>query len=333
MRFRERHGFTLVELLVVIAIIGILIALLLPAVQAAREAARRSRCSNNLKQIGLALQNYHDVHKKFPHGTRSPYAAPNWRVMLLPFMEQGSLYDSLDTNSQSSLGGFMSACAAASTYGYGTGAHAVLKGLAVPGWNCPSNANSPTADVGCNYDRGQVHDYTGIAGATPDPGGRTNVCAAGISAYGGIACENGTLYPNGWVRMAEVIDGTSNVMVVGEQSGTVGNSDLRASYHGGWAGFNSSARPSAQTAGGTYYGAGVTTIYIYPINADSTTFCINPSGCNSSYDLNTVLNSEHPGGVQSGFVDGSVHFLSETIEMDTLRRLAARDDGQVLGEY
>lgn len=110
-RVRSRWGFTLVELLVVIAIIGILIALLLPAVQAAREAARRSTCRNNMKQIGLALHNYHDVHKTFPIGAQ-PSHRPNWRYSILPGLEQLSLYQSLNIS-----GAWHSACNASSTYG------------------------------------------------------------------------------------------------------------------------------------------------------------------------------------------------------------------------
>src|SRR5512135_122792 len=100
----QSRGFTLIELLVVIAVIGILVALLLPAVQAAREAARRMQCSNNLKQIGLALHNYHDANKKFPFGSRggSSWAqtgikdGTNWRVSILPYLEQTALYSKLN---------------------------------------------------------------------------------------------------------------------------------------------------------------------------------------------------------------------------------------------
>ncbi|MFM9068057.1 MAG: DUF1559 domain-containing protein [Planctomycetota bacterium] len=94
---KRRPGFTLVELLVVIAIIGILVALLLPAVQAAREAARRTQCLNNLKQLGLALHNYHDSRRSFPAGASPNVTAFNWRVAIWPFMEQQSLFDQCDT--------------------------------------------------------------------------------------------------------------------------------------------------------------------------------------------------------------------------------------------
>jgi len=332
---RDVRAFTLVELLVVIAIIGILIALLLPAVQAAREAARRSQCSNNLKQLGLALQNYHDTYLTFPHGSRFPIGAPNWRVGILPFMEQGALYDQVDISSQANIGGFSSKRDGNASYGYGTGRNAVFKGLVVPGWVCPSNQFSPTARSGLttyqNEDNGQIHDYVGIAGAYPDPAGRANVCGAGPNNYGGVFCENGMLFPNGWVNMRDALDGTSNTLIVGEQSGRVGTLDVRACYHAGWAGFNTPLRPASHLSPGDYWGSGITTIR-YPINSDLTV-CVSGSGCDNTYDANTVLNSMHPGGANNLLVDGSVRFLAETIDFATLRRLGSKNDGQVVGEY
>jgi prepilin-type N-terminal cleavage/methylation domain-containing protein len=329
-------GFTLVELLVVIAIIGILVALLLPAVQAAREAARRSRCSNNLKQIGLALQNYHDTHRKFPHGTRWPIGAPNWRIMVLPYLEQTALYRQLDIKSQADIGGFSTEREDRTGQGYGTAGNAILAGLVVPGFNCPSSPHSTNASgqnpTYNNRSKGQTHDYVGIAGATPDPAGRSTACSPLISRYGGnIFCENGILYPDGWVNIAAVLDGTSHAIIVGEQSGLVGTADIRACYHAGWAGFynndNRGVTPSAMRADGDYWGSGVTTIR-YPINLDTPL-----GGCDATYDANTVLNSHHPSGVMSTFADGSVHFLSDSIDLETIRRLAAKDDGKPLGEW
>ena len=328
------RGFTLVELLVVIAIIGILIALLLPAVQAAREAARRIQCTNQIKQLGLALHSYHDSFKTFPHGTRCLIGAPNWRVAILPYMEQSALYQSLDINSQANVGGFTSARedSNSTTYGYGTGRNAVLAGLTVPGWNCPSNmfptnasGQTPTYN---NKEKGQTHDYVGIAGATPDPVGRTSVCSA-VTGYGGIFCENGLLFPNGWQGLRDATDGTANTLLVGEQSGRIGTKDIRADYQGGWSGFTTCSRPAQMT--GSPWGAGITTVR-YPINADST-ICGSGSGCDATYDGNTVLNSFHPGGTNGLLADGSVHFLQENMDMETLRRLASRDDGQVVGEF
>ncbi|NLX95632.1 MAG: DUF1559 domain-containing protein [Rhodopirellula sp.] len=322
---RQRHrGFTLVELLVVIAIIGILIALLLPAVQAAREAARRTQCTNQLKQIGLALQNYHDTQRKFPHGTRYPGGSPNWRVVILPYMEQSALYDQLNVDAQGNPG-FRS--------GSYTGVNAILVGLLVPGFNCPSSP-SPTNAVNSgsvtynNSQQGLLHDYVGIGGAYPDPAGRTGVCSPLTTRYGGnYWCENGILFPNGWVSMRDVTDGTSNCLIVGEQSGVVGTSDIRADYYGGWGGFTNAARPAAMVADGDYWGAGVTTVR-YSINLKTLL-----GGASTTYNANTVINSHHPGGAQGLLVDGSVHFLSETMELELLRRLAVKNDGQVLGDW
>lgn len=329
---KKRQGFTLIELLVVIAIIAILIALLLPAVQQAREAARRTQCKNQLKQLGLALHNYHDAHSAFPIGTRTPISAPNWRIAVLPFLDQTALYNQLDIDSQATVGGFSGRREDSSSYGYGTAENSILAGHVVPGWNCPSSPLSTNA-VGQtptynNAEEGQTHDYVGIAGAAPDPSGTTTTCSA-VSGYGGIVCQNGMLYPNASKKMRDVKDGTSNTMIVGEQSGLVGDLDIRANYHGGWAGFTTGGNPAAMT--GSPWGAGVTTVR-YPINADET-FCTGSSGCNSTYDLNTTLSSFHTGGTQGLLCDGSVRFFSENMDLQTLLKLCARNDGQVIGEF
>ena len=171
---RRSCGFTLIELLVVIAIIAILIALLLPAVQQAREAARRSSCKNNLKQLGIALHNYHDVYSMFPIGAQAGGAtSPNWRVGLLPYLEQAPAYNQLDHR----LGLY---------YAHVTPAfigNSVLTDLIVPTYVCPSSPHpvkNPT-DLFLALD-GMVMDYVGISGATPDPIGRTNVCTGDAMA-------------------------------------------------------------------------------------------------------------------------------------------------------
>lgn len=325
------HGFTLVELLVVIAIIGILVALLLPAIQAAREAARRTQCSNQLKQIGLALQNYHDTHKKFPHGTRTPHRAPNWRVMVLPFNGQAPLYEELDTGSaQINACGFQS--------GSYSGRNAILANLWVPGFNCPSSV-SPTNVVNSgavtynNSQLGLLHDYVGIAGAWPDPANRTSACSPLTTNYGGnYWCENGMLFPNGWTSVRDVTDGTSNCLIVGEQSGMIGDRDVRASYYGGWGGFNQTVRPSQFAATADIWGVGTTTVR-YPINLNNGTTTPAPGGAAYTYNGNTVLNSQHPGGTHAVLVDGSVRFLTDNLDMETYRRLASKDDAQVLADW
>lgn len=223
---------------------------------------------------------------------------------------------------------------------YGTpGVHrnAILAGLVVTGWNCPSSPHSTNASGQTptynNRSEGQTHDYVGIAGSTPDPGGRgTGVCSGVITKYGGdIYCQNGVFFPDGAVRIARVTDGTSHTLFVGEQSGLVGTADIRACYHAGWAGcFNNDSKavqPINMRTDGDYWCSGVTAIR-YPINLQT-----RLNGCSQTYQPNTVLNSHHPGGTQGALVDGSVHFLSETMDLEVLRRLAAKDDGQTVGEF
>jgi hypothetical protein len=255
--------------------------------------------------------------------------------MVLPFIEQNALYDQLDVDSQASIGGFSTEREDRTGQGYGTGANAVLAGLVVPGFNCPSSPHSTNASGQSptynNKSKGQTHDYVGIAGSTPDPGGNSGACSPLIARYGGnIFCENGILFTDGAVQMAAITDGTANTMIVGEQSGLVGQADIRACYHAGWAGFYNNdgrpVRPAQMRADGDYWGSGITTVR-YPINLDTPL-----GGCDATYDANTVLNSHHPGGTHATLADGSVHFLSETMDMEAFRRLAAKDDGQVVGE-
>lgn len=320
-----KRGFTLIELLVVIAIIAVLIALLLPAVQQAREAARRSQCKNNIKQLGLALHNYHDTFTTFPIGQRESKSYPNWRVAVLPNLDQATLYNTLNITQS-----YLSGCVSTSGYGFAqtTPGNPILKGLVLSVYKCPSSALSATADVGCNYDQAQVHDYVGISGATPDPALRTTVCSqdTGYGTY----CNNGLLIPNQVTRIRDITDGASNTIIVAEQSGKVGNSDLRAGYHGGWSSL--AGVPAGKflvptfVVGDLPYGSGTVTVR-YQINTKSAGL-----GSSSSYHANTILNSFHTGGTHALLSDGSVRFLSENVNFLTLTNLSCRDDGIVLGD-
>jgi len=224
----KTRAFTLVELLVVIAIIGVLVALLLPAVQAAREAARRVSCFNNMKQIGLALHNYHDTHKKFPMGwiglevsTNRPHAEGTpgwgWGAYTLPFVEQGNLSDGLIQVTQSIL----------------DPVNQVARETVLPVFRCPSNTPG---------------DKTFVLGQDGSPTTALTTLAASsyVGVYGtaeldtckgvpiGFQCRSdGLFYHLSSTRFADIVDGTSNTLAIGERSAEVGFSTWVGAVQGG----------------------------------------------------------------------------------------------------
>jgi prepilin-type N-terminal cleavage/methylation domain-containing protein len=325
------YGFTLVELLVVITIIGILIALLLPAVQAAREAARRIQCANNLKQMGLAIQNYHAAVSAFPIGSRPGNngnpgrTGTNWKTPILAFLEQQPLYDQLQFTVGSGFAPMW------------WGNNGILSEMVVGVYRCPSSPFDPllSSDRGNYVDNGaQKHDYVGIAGAYPDPAGRgASVCNQ--SSYGWI-CRNGLLPPNENKTISDAKDGTSKTIIVSEQSGVVGVVEngarveypIRNNYAGGWAGMIGGARADQVQNGSTVYSmSGLTTVR-WALNAPT---AVDWSS-DYSYMNNTVLNSSHPGVVQVLLADGSVHSLSDNLDVALLRQLCVADDGLPTGD-
>jgi prepilin-type N-terminal cleavage/methylation domain-containing protein len=318
---RSARGFTLIELLVVIAIIAILIALLLPAVQQAREAARRTQCRNNLKQIGLALHNYLDTHNSFPVGNHGNYLG-NWRLSILPQIDQANVFNNVRFTNIS--GDF-------TAWGGSYGNNSVFRGLIIPGYNCPSSAlpRDSTLGVMNNFDRGQTMDYVGISGGVDelapnrwDPSGQGR-CSDIV--YSGRACFNGLLPAMRHMLIRDATDGTSNTMIVGEQSGMLNGVDVRANYWGGWNGtsLNRTVHPAVT---GCEIVNGITTVR-YRINATSA-----PSG-NQPWYLNTVLNSFHTGGCHLLLADGSVRFASENMDLPTLIRISVMNDGQTIGDW
>lgn len=305
-RIRNR-GFTLIELLVVIAIIAILIALLLPAVQQAREAARRTQCKNNLKQLGLAMHNYHDVHLTFPIGARDDATPGNswgmsWLVGILPFLEQGPLYDTLDPGVHNS--------------GFNGNANKT-RGVIISAYLCPS---SPLGATDGGWNRQLRSQYVGISGASD---GTTTSAAYPVSngwrttfrSSEGILIGNGKV-----VRMRDITDGTSNTMCVGEGSDFFKNKE-RVHSHYGWMIGNHTVHATRATHN-------LTTI-LYPPNTKD-------GDNNLSSHINASHNgifSAHPGGVQVLLCDGSARFVSENMDLETLRRISNRADGLVVGEY
>tara|TARA_R110002095_G_scaffold198159_1_gene177570 strand:+ start:3283 stop:4260 length:978 start_codon:yes stop_codon:yes gene_type:complete len=319
----KRPGFTLIELLVVIAIIAILIALLLPAVQQAREAARRSTCKNNMKQIGLALHNYHDTANTFPvgaiHGATVGLPKGNWRIGILPHIDQAPAYNQLD---------FVNGDFSGNRYTNND----VLRTLRVPTYRCPSSIHPMASTDDGNTLGGMKMDYVGISGATPALGGAT---ACGTSSvYGGnVFCDNGLLAAFCNYRFRDITDGSSNTMIISEQSGLVANKDIRASYNGGWYGWYGTTKPSKITGSADSFGGGLTSVR-YPINSNrDTLFTSLPGGANDPYDSNTILNSMHTGGIHVLLADGAVRFISENIDFGTLSKICMRNDGQVIGEF
>lgn len=334
-KLRSRLAFTLVELLVVIAIIGILVALLLPAVQAAREAARRMSCSNNLKQIALGLQNYHDTYKNMPYGEGpSPtqfqpnggqWNGPNWRVAVLPFLEQTAIMGQID----------YSHSFASCRPGF-TGPNILFRGLIMPVWLCPSspldkNGQNPGGRTHNNNEQALLHNYVGISGTVNQGLFNVTGTCSGVTGYGGIYCNNGILTPNQSLNMSSATDGTSNVLIVSEQGNFVyannraNRYDVRSTYYGGWCGHT--ATTSAPTMTGSPWGSGTTSLR-YPLNVSVAGAITTLTGSDDTWDANTALTSAHPGGVMAARIDGSVDFIANSIDFLMLQRLCSKEDGQ-----
>ncbi len=315
-------GFTLVELLVVIAIIGVLVALLLPAIQAAREAARRSHCTNNLKQIGLGLQNYHAQYKYFPPGARlhleDDKVGLSWHVLVLPFVELGNIYNEMEPLPN---GG-------ARSYAH--------ESTVMQLYHCPS-ADPPSTSATARHN---AH-YTGVSGTnTIDSTAPATNPYADIIDLEDVSCgdidANGIFFPNSNTRIAQIGDGTSNTLAIGERTYM-----FRAWLSGAtWYGIPKTDRipalsdfpPSAEICTG-----GANNIH-FPINADHNKFGYYRFHPDPSIPLDQKkmrLNelpfaSRHTGGAHFGYADGSVHFLNEAINFTTFQALATKDGGEVV---
>ena len=320
----NRRGFTLVELLVVIAIIGILVALLLPAIQAAREAARRTQCINNLKQIGIAMHNYHDTYRKLPYGSFNlreawPSSGTNWRTLILPFLEQGTIHDQLTFSSNPAVH-FMGGGAAGANALAGND---VLKKLVLPAYRCP--ATVLPALGGHNNVEAMNVTYVGVQGAArPIPGTTPN---RGTHDCGhGWSCNNGLLVANEAFGLQMATDGTANTLLVAEQSAEVAGQNRTANYYGGWYG---TRHPRLVGPGcGDLWQAGTSCVRFAPNSQ-----IVQTGATEAMYRNNTHWNSLHPGGINAVLADGAVRFISQDIDFTNLKRLACRYDGEPVGQF
>ena len=365
-RSKRRGGLTLIELLVVIAIIAILIALLVPAVQKVRDAAARTQCINNMKQIGLALHGYHGANKVFPKGC-APEPTPggiawglSWKFMILPYLEQENLYNGFQLTG--TVGGV--------TIGdMRTNANncALTLNLTLPVFRCPATTLPLMNMVAPNPIMTFMSTYPGISGSDAIPGTYTNAAAIG-SEYGGHVSGTGTLFPNSAVTIVQITDGASNTILVGEQSDMMraangsmvpmatgagdaaGGStyyDISLAYTSeGWVGWYVGSRgadnnvPPIWTGGGAPAAPNCTTIR-YTVNQTglpgslpgaTTGSPTGTGGNNGDIAVNAPLSSTHngTGGANALFADGSVRFLFNSIPLATLQALADRADGQVV---
>ena len=302
---RSRLAFTLVELLVVVAIIGILIALLLPAVQAAREAARRAQCQNNLKQLGLSLLNYESSMKCFPPGyiVNGPSTAPlptrgwSWVVMLLPYMEQSPLYQTLDPkdftcdnviNVSTGSGGL-------TPTNSGTTLNALV-GTSIGGMVCPTD-QSPTL-LPMSY-----HSF-GI-GTTMLPATSNYIGVMGLFDDTGLGYNDGFFPGGNCIKIRDIIDGTSNTMAVGERD--------KKCNSGIWFGVK---QPMSATPN-DYINGPYQVLGRVSVKQNDTTTSLSlatPSGSNTpAMNCSVGFGSSHVGGAQFVFADGSVHFISDGV--------------------
>jgi prepilin-type N-terminal cleavage/methylation domain-containing protein len=327
----KRQAFTLVELLVVIAIIGVLVALLLPAVQSAREAARRMQCANNLKQIGLAFHVYEGTFRVLPPETMTAgQHGPTAFVFILPQVEQGPLFDRLAAIGMGTQTGYWMGSANVKTQLI----KPILNGYVVGAYRCPSTLMPKFQDVA--EVRMMVPSYPMIAGSNLHDSTDHN-------GPNGSHCSAGGLFPGNIARrFAEASDGTSNTLMVGEQSHWIANqkNNFRTGFStsGPWMGVKNSRLPSGN---GTWSTTG--THDASPSATDMRSFSMttirdapNPKGTATYMNnvmCNTPLSSAHPGGVQSVLADGAVRFLTDNIDLATLKHLADRDDGASLGDF
>ncbi len=322
---KKSDGFTLIELLVVIAIIATLVAILLPAVQQAREAARRSTCKNNLKQLGLAMHNYHDVSNTFPPAwgyCNGNFASncPSYAMRLLPYLEQGAIFDQIDWGQP---------------FEGSNTVNVQVRTAAIPVFECPSDTQMIT-EAGSDIFNQRLRNYVlnigtsrstwNLFGQTTftDANGLTATCNPGIGEIRDVPGVGATPQI---VRMADVTDGLSNTLMIGEII-TPEEVDIwcpLGRIHQNMGSFFTGFYPPISLfSDRMFYGSRAK-----KYGGGKAYTCVD------DWSLAAVvsLKSWHKGGVQVVLGDGSVRFISESVDRNTHIRLTGRNDGNVIGEF
>jgi prepilin-type N-terminal cleavage/methylation domain-containing protein/prepilin-type processing-associated H-X9-DG protein len=314
---RSRPAFTLIELLVVIAIIGILVAMLLPAVQAAREAARRAQCANNFKQLGLAFHNFDSARKFWPLSRPDSSSEPqnNWVPHILPYLEQQNLAAGYDLNQN-----------------WWIDPNRLLVQLQLPILQCPSTPNpdrfQDKPEATPPNKRGACGDYFTPAGVHPDinnelPASQQFQAAAnllGVIAMGGPTNRRNTI--------AAVTDGTSNSILIAEDAGREDVYRGRIFYP-----VNYTGSPRVRARGGAW----ATTDNPYMIGQRMPWHASfgpipGPMAINNSNEWGHCFYSFHPGGANFCFADASIRYLSQSTNLYTLATLVTRANGEGVGD-